>query len=1171
LGSKLEASSLTVDQTADRPADTNMPPPREADPAQMAADDFKKQLFTQLHSSGVVNSLKSQLRTQMLAQLQSRYAAGVQVPMEQPPSLTRRVINSMIADYLGSCNYHYTLSVFQPESGLSGSSSAPFTAEEIMQVMHLSKATPLSQALSRRGFSRIPSLEATPLNPGQAGDGPHCFMLQLVESIKEVNDRTTMDSGTQTYEGGAFRLGTALQLLEDQYAAQSKENASRPYRTMEERMSAYRREVDDRSKREVAQQVERVRELELSQVRLEEAAKYRKSLEEERQQMEKVYSDRAAKLREREEAINERLRRQQRDVEGAAFEHRQRIVKEEDRLRAWKAEVQADVERKLDEAQGRMAQVQAREAAVAAREIQAESRHSEAAEIIAMAEERAKRKAGEEIHSRREELERKRLAVESARAALMEQRAEAVAELSDARATGEKLRAAVAAKQEAELRTSALEASHETLRLKTERLTDEVKELRSQAKRGGGVGANLDASFASVGSFGYLVNAAPLPGTPRLEDMMSLKDALRRSEASRKKAKRQAAEAMEELQLLLDRDFDAARTAGRTQALLDEGVEGQEYALQVMEDIELAFMALCRESEELQASNTRMRHDLIQNLASGSGGSGSASTIPKPAAPTASLVAMQTATELKHEVEKLRRALGEHRRKVELQREETANQLHHIDRSANYSRRGGHFYDESSEKENDIEYDTSPLQRSSEVHRLVPGPAAPPGYVEAVVNGQRVLVPSDSPGPSPVGHRPPGLSPLQTFLAKNSGDLLQGVSPPASAGGQGASGLRIQTARPLEAAPLTDQAQLAASGQQQADEYIRKLEEEEKAGEIRRQELQRQADIEAAAVRSRLEVERAEAEAEQQRLAMEERCREEEAAAAAREEARRRREAEDIAAREEAERQQAEAQRRQEEAARLEKEAAKEEKRRRELAEADAEGAERLREQQEAEAERQRREAAEEAENQRRAEAQSMWAEDAERLRKEEEGEAERRRKEEEEAERCRRQVQEEEEEERAAAAVARQREEEAERQREEAERQREDAEEDTERQRKEAEEEAERKRQEAEQDKQKEEEDGEEARLREERLAEYRRKKEEQRQKEEEELLAALQEADDFSAPSASDDDSLSGGPLHTGDLDLEDLDDQDSLPPDLDDQLLGGSFGADELRSIPSEGSVF
>lgn len=55
---------------------------------------------------------------------------------------------------------------------------------------------------------------------------------------------------------GCFcRLGTQLQILEDRYASRSQENASKPYRTMEERMAVYRREVDERSKQEVAQQV----------------------------------------------------------------------------------------------------------------------------------------------------------------------------------------------------------------------------------------------------------------------------------------------------------------------------------------------------------------------------------------------------------------------------------------------------------------------------------------------------------------------------------------------------------------------------------------------------------------------------------------------------------------------------------------------------------------------------------------------------------------------------------------------------------------------------------------------------------------------------------------------------------------------------------------------------
>lgn len=101
--------------------------------ASLEPDDFRKQLFAQLHASGVVNSLKSQLRTQMLAQLQSRYAAGVQPPSDEKPSLARRAVNSLIAEYLGWSKYDYTLSIFQPESGLSSSSAAALSAEEIMQ------------------------------------------------------------------------------------------------------------------------------------------------------------------------------------------------------------------------------------------------------------------------------------------------------------------------------------------------------------------------------------------------------------------------------------------------------------------------------------------------------------------------------------------------------------------------------------------------------------------------------------------------------------------------------------------------------------------------------------------------------------------------------------------------------------------------------------------------------------------------------------------------------------------------------------------------------------------------------------------------------------------------------------------------------------------------------
>ena len=60
-------------------------------------------------------------------------------------------MNSLIVDYLTAHHYHYTLSVFQPEAGLSG--LHPLNPKDILQLMHISAGSPLQAALSKKGGS----------------------------------------------------------------------------------------------------------------------------------------------------------------------------------------------------------------------------------------------------------------------------------------------------------------------------------------------------------------------------------------------------------------------------------------------------------------------------------------------------------------------------------------------------------------------------------------------------------------------------------------------------------------------------------------------------------------------------------------------------------------------------------------------------------------------------------------------------------------------------------------------------------------------------------------------------------------------------------------------------------------------------------------------------------
>lgn len=60
-------------------------------------------------------------------------------------------MNSLIVDYLTACHYQYTLSVFQPEAGLSGLQT--LSQKDMLQLMHIGAGSPLQAALSKRGAS----------------------------------------------------------------------------------------------------------------------------------------------------------------------------------------------------------------------------------------------------------------------------------------------------------------------------------------------------------------------------------------------------------------------------------------------------------------------------------------------------------------------------------------------------------------------------------------------------------------------------------------------------------------------------------------------------------------------------------------------------------------------------------------------------------------------------------------------------------------------------------------------------------------------------------------------------------------------------------------------------------------------------------------------------------
>ena len=149
--------------------------PQEQHDPNMAVGDFKQHLYSQLKAAGVMSSLKvcnhqliackcgdeiadvkctslwqlqTQLRSQVLSKLQGQQCS-IHAAVPSSDTIWRSLMNSLVVDYLTACHYHYTLSVFQPEAGVSGLKTLKH--KDILQLMHIEGGSPLQAALSRRG------------------------------------------------------------------------------------------------------------------------------------------------------------------------------------------------------------------------------------------------------------------------------------------------------------------------------------------------------------------------------------------------------------------------------------------------------------------------------------------------------------------------------------------------------------------------------------------------------------------------------------------------------------------------------------------------------------------------------------------------------------------------------------------------------------------------------------------------------------------------------------------------------------------------------------------------------------------------------------------------------------------------------------------------------------
>ena len=126
---------------------------------------------------------------------------------------------------------------------------------------------------------------------------------------------------TLTEEVGdeSLSLEQKLRRLDLNYLEKADAERAAPFKSLESRMLKYKQECEQRYKTDLDNEVRRLKEFEVSRIRLEEAARYRDRMESFRNEMEELHLEKVKELKLREQSAMDRLRSKEQELEKGAF------------------------------------------------------------------------------------------------------------------------------------------------------------------------------------------------------------------------------------------------------------------------------------------------------------------------------------------------------------------------------------------------------------------------------------------------------------------------------------------------------------------------------------------------------------------------------------------------------------------------------------------------------------------------------------------------------------------------------------------------------------------------------------------------------------------------------------------------------------------------------------
>ncbi|XP_069896956.1 centriole and centriolar satellite protein OFD1 isoform X3 [Dipodomys merriami] len=296
----------------------------------LSQDELRKKLYQTFKDRGLLDTLKTQLRNQLIQELVHPVLSGELKPQSisvEGSALLVGASNAIIADHLQRCGYEYSLSVFFPESGLS--KEKVFTMHDLLQLIKISPNSSLYK-----------SLISTFDKENQKGFLMN-FLRELAEfhQAKEICDVETQTSSTFLTKDS---LAEKLQHIDDQFADAYPQRAK--LESLEKKLNEYKKEIQHQLHKEMCQKLKYIKDTEITKIKIEEKRKYERELAVYRNEFEKTYQAKTEALISQEKNSLERIQKHQESETKEIYAQRQLLLKDIESLRGREMELKQRID-----------------------------------------------------------------------------------------------------------------------------------------------------------------------------------------------------------------------------------------------------------------------------------------------------------------------------------------------------------------------------------------------------------------------------------------------------------------------------------------------------------------------------------------------------------------------------------------------------------------------------------------------------------------------------------------------------------------------------------------------------------------------------------------------------------------------------------------------------------